>query len=178
MSLGCRMRCAIRASKSLPMMFAARLPSVPTTPGSIAFTRILLGPNSSASTRVINVRAAASRRSAAQIGVEGLAAVATSTTAATTLAGLSFNRLDGIAATSRGRIYEVPVHADIPHQEVVFLNEVDPISSPTKAKGVGELGLDGVSAAAANAIHNATGVRARDYLVTLDMLIERLPQPA
>ena len=36
--------------------------------------------------------------------------------------------------------YEVPVHADIPHQEVVFLDEVDPISSPMKAKGVGELG--------------------------------------
>lgn len=34
--------------------------------------------------------------------------------------------------------YEVPVHADIPHQEVVFLDETDPISSPMKAKGVGE----------------------------------------
>ena len=33
--------------------------------------------------------------------------------------------------------YEVPVHADIPHQEVVFLDEVDPMSSPMKAKGVG-----------------------------------------
>jgi xanthine dehydrogenase YagR molybdenum-binding subunit len=42
--------------------------------------------------------------------------------------------------------YEVPVHADIPHQEVVFLDEVDPMSSPLKAKGVGELGICGVSA--------------------------------
>ena len=40
--------------------------------------------------------------------------------------------------------YEVPVHADIPHQEVVFLDEADPMSSPMKAKGVGELGLCGV----------------------------------
>ena len=32
----------------------------------------------------------------------GLAAVATSTTSATTLGGLSFNGLDGIAATNRG----------------------------------------------------------------------------
>lgn len=48
--------------------------------------------------------------------------------------------------------YEVPVHADIPHQEVVFLDETDPVSSPMKAKGVGELGLCGVSAAVANAI--------------------------
>ena len=74
--------------------------------------------------------------------------------------------------------YEVPVHADIPRQEVVFLDEVDPVSSPMKAKGVGELGLCGVGAAVANAIYNATGVRVRDYPVTLDKLIERLPQPA
>jgi len=71
--------------------------------------------------------------------------------------------------------YEVPVHADIPHQEVIFLDEVDPISSPMKAKGVGELGLCGVGAAIANAIYNATGVRVRDYPITLDKLIERLP---
>jgi xanthine dehydrogenase YagR molybdenum-binding subunit len=71
--------------------------------------------------------------------------------------------------------YEVPVHADIPHQEVVFLEETDPISSPMKAKGVGELGLCGVSAAIANAIYNATGVRVRDYPLTLDKLIDRLP---
>jgi xanthine dehydrogenase YagR molybdenum-binding subunit len=71
--------------------------------------------------------------------------------------------------------YEVPVHADIPHQEVVFLDETDPMSSPMKAKGVGELGICGVGAAVANAIYNATGVRVRDYPVTLDRLIERLP---
>jgi xanthine dehydrogenase YagR molybdenum-binding subunit len=68
--------------------------------------------------------------------------------------------------------YEVPVHADIPHQEVIFLDETDPISSPMKAKGVGELGLCGVGAAVANAIHNATGVRVRDYPITLDKLLD------
>lgn len=71
--------------------------------------------------------------------------------------------------------YEVPVHADIPEQEVIFLDDTDPVSSPMKAKGVGELGLCGVSAAIANAIYNATGVRVRDYPVTLDKLIEGLP---
>ncbi|MFC7736431.1 aldehyde oxidoreductase molybdenum-binding subunit PaoC [Roseomonas sp. GCM10028921] len=74
--------------------------------------------------------------------------------------------------------YEVPVHADIPHQEVIFLDEVDPMSSPMKAKGVGELGLCGVGGAIANAIHNATGIRVRNYPITLDKLIDRLPQPA
>jgi xanthine dehydrogenase YagR molybdenum-binding subunit len=71
--------------------------------------------------------------------------------------------------------YEVPVHADIPHQEVIFLDETDPLSSPMKAKGVAELGICGVGAAVANAIHNATGVRVRDYPITLDKLLDRLP---
>ncbi|MGG2396937.1 aldehyde oxidoreductase molybdenum-binding subunit PaoC [Pseudomonas sp. SH1-B] len=71
--------------------------------------------------------------------------------------------------------YEVPVHADIPHQDVVFLDESDPLSSPMKAKGVGELGICGVSAAIANAIYNATGVRVREYPVTLDKLLSQMP---
>jgi len=72
--------------------------------------------------------------------------------------------------------YEVPVHADIPHQDVIFLDETDPISSPMKAKGVGELGICGVGGAVANAIYNATGVRVRDYPITLDKLLDGLPE--
>lgn len=71
--------------------------------------------------------------------------------------------------------YEVPVHADIPHQEVIFLDEVDPYATPLKAKGVGELGISGAAAAIANAVYNATGVRVRDYPITLDKLIDHLP---
>lgn len=74
--------------------------------------------------------------------------------------------------------YEVPVHADIPHQEVVFLDETDPMSSPMKAKGLGELGICGVGAAVANAVYNATGVRVRDYPITLDKLMARMPYAA
>ena len=74
--------------------------------------------------------------------------------------------------------YEVPTHADIPHQEVIFLDEVDPTMSPMKAKGVGELGLCGVAAAIANAIYDATGVRLRDYPMTLDRFLDRLPEVA
>jgi xanthine dehydrogenase YagR molybdenum-binding subunit len=74
--------------------------------------------------------------------------------------------------------YEVPVHADIPHLDVIFLDETDPISSPMKAKGVGELGISGVAAAVANAVYNATGVRVREYPITLDKLLARLPQAA
>ena len=41
--------------------------------------------------------------------------------------------------------------------------------------GVGEIGITGVAAALANAIYNATGVRVRDFPVTLDKLLEGLP---
>ena len=74
--------------------------------------------------------------------------------------------------------YEVPVHADVPNQEVIFIDEVDPSTSPMKSKGVGELGISGVAAAVANAVYNATGVRVRDYPVTLDKLIGKMPMPA
>jgi xanthine dehydrogenase YagR molybdenum-binding subunit len=71
--------------------------------------------------------------------------------------------------------YEVPVHADIPHLDVIFIDELDPIASPMKAKGVGELGISGVAAAVANAVYNATGVRVREYPITLDKFLDRLP---
>ncbi|MES3057506.1 xanthine dehydrogenase family protein molybdopterin-binding subunit [Sphingomonas faeni] len=74
--------------------------------------------------------------------------------------------------------YEVPVHADIPHQEVIFLDEADDKANPMKAKGIGELGLCGVGAAVANAMYNATGVRLRDYPLTLDKHLDRLPAVA
>jgi xanthine dehydrogenase YagR molybdenum-binding subunit len=71
--------------------------------------------------------------------------------------------------------YEVPVHADIPQLDVLFIDESDPTASPMKAKGVGELGLCGTAAAVANAVYNATGIRIRDYPMTLDKLIAHLP---
>lgn len=70
--------------------------------------------------------------------------------------------------------YHLPTHADIPHQEVVFLDEEDPYSSPMKAKGVGELGICGVGAAIANAVYNACGVRVREYPITVDKLLAGL----
>jgi xanthine dehydrogenase YagR molybdenum-binding subunit len=71
--------------------------------------------------------------------------------------------------------YEVPVHNDVPHLDVIFLDEVDATIAPLKAKGVGELGISGAAAAVANAVYNATGVRVRDYPITLDKLLEKLP---
>jgi xanthine dehydrogenase YagR molybdenum-binding subunit len=72
--------------------------------------------------------------------------------------------------------YEVPIHADIPHLDMIFLDETDPMSTPMKAKGIAELGICGVAAAVANAVYNATGVRVRDYPVTLDKLLMQMPK--
>jgi xanthine dehydrogenase YagR molybdenum-binding subunit len=74
--------------------------------------------------------------------------------------------------------YHVPVHADIPAIDAVFLAELDDRSNPLKSKGIGELGICGAGASIANAIYNACGVRIRDYPITLDKLIAKMPQQA
>ena len=68
--------------------------------------------------------------------------------------------------------YHVPVHADVPNVEAIFLPELDDKSNPLKSKGIGELGICGAGAAVANAVYNATGIRIRDYPLTLDKVIE------
>ena len=92
--------------------------------------------------------------------------------------GLAVDKRFGFFVNHDLASYEVPVHADIPHQEVVFLDEADDKANPMKAKGVGELGICGVGAAVANAIYNATGVRVRDYPLTLDKYLDKLPAVA
>jgi xanthine dehydrogenase YagR molybdenum-binding subunit len=74
--------------------------------------------------------------------------------------------------------YHVPVHADIPAIDAVFLAELDHRSNPLKSKGIGELGICGAAASIANAVYNACGVRIRDYPITLDKLLSKLPVPA
>jgi xanthine dehydrogenase YagR molybdenum-binding subunit len=72
--------------------------------------------------------------------------------------------------------YHVPVHADVPPIEVIFLPERDAFANPLQSKGIGELGISGAGAAVANAIYNATGVRVRDFPLTLDKLLVGLPE--
>ena len=68
--------------------------------------------------------------------------------------------------------YHVPVHADITAIDAVFLPELDDKSNPLKSKGIGELGICGAGAAVANAVYNATGIRIRDYPLTLDKVLD------
>ncbi len=67
--------------------------------------------------------------------------------------------------------YHVPVNADTPNIDVVFVNKADTIISPTGAKGIGEIALVGVAPAIANAVYNATGKRIRQLPITPDKLL-------
>jgi len=67
--------------------------------------------------------------------------------------------------------YHVPVNADIPELEVILVDELDPFVNPLGVKGIGEIGITGVSAAIANAVYHATGKRIRDLPITLDKLL-------
>ena len=71
--------------------------------------------------------------------------------------------------------YHLPVNADVPQLEVEFLYERDVEANPLHAKGLGEVGICGAAGAIGNAIYNATGVRVRDFPLTLDKLLEGLP---
>lgn len=71
--------------------------------------------------------------------------------------------------------YHVPVHADVPVIDAVFLPELDDKSNPLKSKGIGELGICGAGASLANAVYNACGVRIRGYPITLDKIISKMP---
>ena len=71
--------------------------------------------------------------------------------------------------------YLVPVHADIPAVDAIVLDGFEPRANELGAKGLGELGICGAGAAVANAVYNATGVRVREFPITLEKLLPHLP---
>ncbi|MEO9132477.1 MAG: xanthine dehydrogenase family protein molybdopterin-binding subunit [Sphingomonas sp.] len=71
--------------------------------------------------------------------------------------------------------YLVPAHADVPHLDVHFIEDIDRHANPIGVKGLGELTISGAGAAVTNAIYNACGVRVRDFPMTLDKLLAGLP---
>ncbi|MEU6119279.1 xanthine dehydrogenase family protein molybdopterin-binding subunit [Streptomyces sp. NPDC047117] len=71
--------------------------------------------------------------------------------------------------------YLLPVHADIPAVDAVVLDGYDDKANALGAKGIGELGICGAGAAVANAVFHATGVRVRDFPITLEKVLPGLP---
>ena len=89
---------------------------------------------------------------------------------------MMFDHRDGHLANCDLAEYHVPVNRDVPHLDVIMVEERDPAASPLQAKGVGELGICGGAGAICNAIYNACGVRLRSFPMTPDKLIDHLPE--
>jgi xanthine dehydrogenase YagR molybdenum-binding subunit len=67
--------------------------------------------------------------------------------------------------------YLVPVNADVPSVEAILVEEHDSHVNALGIKGVGEIAITGSAGAVANAVWHATGVRIRQFPITLDCLI-------
>jgi xanthine dehydrogenase YagR molybdenum-binding subunit len=72
--------------------------------------------------------------------------------------------------------YLVPVQADIPAIDAVLLDGFDEKANELGIKGLGELGICGAGAAIGNAVFNATGVRVREFPITLEKLLSALSE--
>ena len=66
--------------------------------------------------------------------------------------------------------YLIPTNADVADLDVVFVGTPDTVR-PIGIKGIGEIGVVGVSAAIANAVYHATGRRIRSLPITVEQLL-------
>jgi xanthine dehydrogenase YagR molybdenum-binding subunit len=85
--------------------------------------------------------------------------------------GTIYDPTNGRVVTRDLTDYLVPVNADMPEFDIQFIDIPDPFISPVGARGIGEIGITGVTAAIANAIYHATGRRVRDLPITPDKLL-------
>jgi len=63
--------------------------------------------------------------------------------------------------------YLIPANAHVPDPDVVFVGTPDTVR-PSGIKGIGEIGVVGVSAAIAKAVYHATGRRIRSLPITVE----------
>jgi CO/xanthine dehydrogenase Mo-binding subunit len=81
-----------------------------------------------------------------------------------------FDSATGRIANATFGDYLIPAHADVPDLDVVFVGTPDTVR-PLGIKGIGEIGVVGVSAAIANAVYHATGRRIRSLPITIEQLL-------
>ena len=67
--------------------------------------------------------------------------------------------------------YLIPVNADVRKVEVILVPEHDSAVNPLGIKGLGEIGIVGMNAAVANAVHHATGRRIRRLPIRIEDLL-------
>ncbi len=68
--------------------------------------------------------------------------------------------------------YLVPTCADLPVQDVTFLDYPDYIVNEYGARGIGEIGMAGVAPAITAAVYHATGVRVRELPIHIEDLLK------
>jgi xanthine dehydrogenase YagR molybdenum-binding subunit len=148
------------ASKFSMHSFGAQFAEVRVDPelGSIRVSRFVTVVGAG---KIINMKTARSQLNGGVIGGIGMALLEE------TLMDTKYGRVINADLAE----YHVPVHADIPVIETVFLDEDDFSINPIGAKGIGEISIVGVAAALANAVYHATGVRVRDLPITLDKVL-------
>jgi xanthine dehydrogenase YagR molybdenum-binding subunit len=139
--------------------FAARFVEVHVDPdlGRVRVARIVSAVDAG---RILNEKTATSQIIGGTVGGIGMALLEETITDPGT----------GRIANATFGDYLVPVNADIPDQEVIFVGEPDRFN-PIGVKGVGEVGLVGIAAAIANAVFHATGKRVRSLPITIDRLL-------
>ncbi len=111
--------------------------------------------------RIINPRLAHSQAIGAMVMGAGMAL----------LEGTQLDYRDGRVVNANMSDYLVPVNADVPTLDAMFLDGEDTIADPIGVKGLGELVIVAVPPAIANAVFNATGKRVTDLPITLDKLL-------
>jgi xanthine dehydrogenase YagR molybdenum-binding subunit len=80
---------------------------------------------------------------------------------------------EGTARYVNGNLseYQIAVNADVCRAEVIMVPEQDHGANPLGVKGLGEIGIVGMNAAIANAVHHATGRRVRELPVRIENLL-------
>ncbi len=139
--------------------FAARFVEVRVDPdlGLVQVARVVSAIDGG---RILNEKTATSQIIGATVGGIGMALLEETVTDPAT----------GRIANANLGDYLVPVNADVPGLEVLFVGEPDRFN-PIGVKGVGEIGLVGMAAAIANAVFHATGRRIRSLPITIDRLL-------
>jgi len=89
----------------------------------------------------------------------------------------SYDPRNGAPINSNLADYIVATNADVPSLEVHFVEHPDTKLNELGARGIGEIGLAGMAAAIASAVHHATGVRVRELPIKIENLLIRAPAP-
>lgn len=87
------------------------------------------------------------------------------------LEALVYDRTHGQPINADLAGYLIPVHADVPAIDVSWLDRPDTRFNALGCRGVGEIGVTGMAAAIANAVHHATGVRVRELPIVPEALL-------